>query len=68
MERINFMRWLICLRLFTVFVWLENFAPFILGDPGADGRADKMSVVIVYCKIETSPWGITLTEPVPEAM
>ena len=26
-----------------------------------------MSVVKVYCKIETSPWAITLTEPVPEA-
>ena len=68
MERINFMRWLICLRLFTVFVWLEHFVPFILGDPGADGRVDKMSVVIVYYKIETSPWAITLTEPVPEAV
>ena len=67
-ERINFIRWLICLLLFTVFVWLEHFAPFILGDPGADGRVDKMSVVIVYCKIETSPWAITLTEPVPEAV
>ena len=27
-----------------------------------------MSVVKVYCKIETSPWAITLTEPVPEAV
>ena len=26
-----------------------------------------MSVVKVYCKIETSPWALTLTEPVPEA-
>ena len=26
-----------------------------------------MSVVKVYCKIETSPWAITLSEPVPEA-
>ena len=26
-----------------------------------------MSVLKVYCKIETSPWAITLTEPVPEA-
>jgi len=40
---------------------------FILGDPGAVGRVDKMSVVKVYCKIETSPWALTLTEPVPEA-
>ena len=27
-----------------------------------------MSVVKVYCKNETSPWAITLTEPVPEAV
>ena len=39
----------------------------ILGDPGAVSRVDKMSVVKVYCKIETSPWALTLTEPVPEA-
>ena len=39
----------------------------ILGDPGAVGRVDKMSEVKVYCKIETSPWVLTLTEPVPEA-
>ena len=26
-----------------------------------------MSVVKVYCKIETSPWALTLTEAVPEA-
>ena len=26
-----------------------------------------MSVVKVYCKIETSPWALTLTEPVLEA-
>ena len=39
----------------------------ILGDPGAVSRVDKMSVVKVYCKIETSPWVLTLTEPVPEA-
>ena len=30
-------------------------------------RVDKMFVVKVYCKIETSPWALTLTEPVPEA-
>ena len=40
---------------------------YILGDPGAVSRVDKMSVVKVYCKIETSPWALTLTEPVPEA-
>ena len=39
----------------------------ILGDPGAVSRVDKMLVVKVYCKIETSPWAFTLTEPVPEA-
>ena len=27
----------------------------ILGDPGAVSRVDKMFVVKVYCKIETSP-------------
>jgi len=40
---------------------------FILEDPGAVSRVDKMSVVKVYCEIETSPWALTLTEPVPEA-
>ena len=39
----------------------------ILGDPGAVSRVYKMFVVKVYCKIETSPWALTLTEPVPEA-
>ena len=39
----------------------------ILGDPGAVSRVDKMYVVKVYCTIETSPWALTLTEPVPEA-
>ena len=39
----------------------------ILGDPGAVSRVDKMFVVKVYCKIETSPWALTLTEPVLEA-
>ena len=43
----------------------------ILGDPGAVSRVDKMFVVKVYCMIlrmiETSPWALTLTEPVPEA-
>ena len=39
----------------------------ILGDPGAVTRVDKMSVVKVYCTIETSPWTLTLNEPVPEA-
>ena len=39
----------------------------ILGDRGAVSRVDQVSVVKVYCKIETSPWELTLTEPVPEA-
>jgi len=26
-----------------------------------------MSVVKVSCKIETNPWALTVTEPVPEA-
>ena len=39
----------------------------ILGDPGAISRVDKMSMVKVYCKIETSPWALTFTEPFPEA-
>ena len=39
----------------------------ILGDPGAVSRVDKMFVVRVYCKIETSPWALNLIEPVPEA-
>ena len=39
----------------------------ILGDPGAVTRVDKMFEVKVYCEIETSPWALTLTEPVPEA-
>ena len=39
----------------------------ILGDPGAVSRDDTMFVVRVYCKIETSPWALSLTEPVPEA-
>ena len=39
----------------------------ILGDPGAVSRVDKMFVVRVYHKIETSPWALNLTEPVPEA-
>ena len=30
----------------------------ILGDPGAVSRVDKMFVVKVYCKIETSPWAL----------
>ena len=48
-----------------MFSWL-GYA-IILGDPGAVSRVDKMFVVKVYCKIETSPWALTLTEPVPEA-
>ena len=40
---------------------------FILGDPGAVSRDDRMLVVKVHCQIETSPWALTLTQPVPEA-
>lgn len=40
---------------------------FILLDPGAASRHDRMFVVKVYRKIETSPWAHTLTEPVTEA-
>ena len=38
----------------------------ILGDPGAVSRVDKMFVVKVCCKIETSPWTLTPIEPVSE--
>ena len=38
----------------------------ILGDLGVAGWVDKMFVVKVHCEIETSPWALTLTEPVPE--
>ena len=30
-----------------------NLCRFILGDPGAVSRVDKMFLVKVYCKIET---------------
>ena len=40
---------------------------FILGDTGAVSRDDRMLVVKVHCQIETSPWALTLTQPVPEA-
>ena len=39
----------------------------ILGDPGAVSRVNKMSMMKVLCKIETSTWALTLTEPVSEA-
>ena len=48
-------------------VSLVSLVILILGDPGAVSRVDKMFVVKVFCKIETSPWALTLTEPVPEA-
>ena len=47
--------------------WRPLSARRILGDPGAVSRVDKMLVVKVFCKIETSPWALTLTEQVPEA-
>ena len=46
---------------------------YILGDPGAVSRVAGIFVgesrtwAKVYCKNETNPWAITLTEPVPEA-
>ena len=46
---------------------LDFFLRYILGDPGAVSRVDKMFVVKVYYKIETSSWALTLSEPVPEA-
>ena len=49
----------------SICLWLVE--KNILGDPGAVSRVDKMSVVKVYCKIETSPWALHLIEPVPEA-
>ena len=53
--------------LFPFFSFTSNLDAIILGDPGAVSRVAKMFVVKVYCKIETSPWALTLTEPVPEA-
>ena len=52
-----------------LFSFYFDFGPvqFILGDPGSVSGVDKMSVVKVYCKIETSPGALTLAEPVPEA-
>ena len=46
---------------------IHNWQKNILGDPGAVSRVDKMFVAKVYYKVETSPWALTLTEPVPEA-
>ena len=36
---------------------------YILGDPGAVSRVDKMFVVQVYCKIETNILSTRLTAP-----
>ena len=56
------------LVLETSFYTNKQFKAFnILGDPGADSRDDTMFVVKVYCKIATSLWALSLTEPVPEA-
>jgi len=41
---------------------------YILGDPGAVGRVDEVSVVGVYCGIETGPWAVAHAGPVPEAV
>ena len=48
-------------------LFLSGLDGFSLGDPGAVSRGDKMSWVKFYCKIETSPWALPLTKPVPEA-
>ena len=49
------------------FLYSALHSPIIVGDSGAVSWVDKMSVVKGYCKIETSPWELTLTKPVPEA-
>ena len=45
------------------FLYSALHSPIILGDSGAVSRVDKMSVVKGNCKIETSPWALTLTFP-----
>ena len=53
----------------NIYLCTGNIFVHILGDPGAVSWVDKiMSMVKVYCNIETSPWAITLTEQVPEAV
>ena len=54
-------------KLLVVTLIISGGDVTILGDPGAVSRDDTMFAVKVYCKIETSPWALTLTEPVPEA-
>ena len=60
--------WLIShkMALFLKKVEILCIEKVILGDPGAVSRDDTMFVVKVYCKIETSPWALSLTESVPE--
>ena len=53
--------------IYSVWRFTQNSWDIILGDPRAVIRVDKMFVVKGYCKIETSAWVLTLTEPVPEA-
>ena len=53
-------------KLLVVTLIISGGDVTILGDPGAVSRDDTMFVVKVYCKIETSPWALTLMEPVPE--
>ena len=64
-------RKLVCMSIdtafYAVFDFRQRWIVVILGDPGAVSRVDKMFVLKVYCTIETSPWALTLTEPVPEA-
>ena len=53
---------IIITSFFLAISWSYLWDLSILGDPGADSRDDTMFVVKVYCKIETSPWALTLTE------
>ena len=58
---------------FCLFCFSHCRSCHILGDPGAVSRVAGIFVgesrtwAKVYCKNETDPWAITLTEPVPEA-
>ena len=54
-------------KLLVVTLIISGGDVTILGDPGAVSRDITMCAVKVYCKIETSPWALTLMEPVPEA-
>ena len=50
---------IIKLNIASTLIYLHSIKCYaIVGDPGAVSRVDKM--------FETSPWALTLTEPVPE--